>query len=75
MSSLLMTNTSLFNNHAPPTPSPPSLRVMAVNLAIIQLREGVIPGNIGINLCYIRYMQTSEQSQGHYRGTEEVTGH
>lgn len=33
-----------------------------------QLTEGVIPPNIGVNLGYIRYMQTSVQSQGHYGG-------
>lgn len=29
-----------------------------------QLTEGVIPQNIGVNLGYIRYTQTSVQSQG-----------
>lgn len=33
-----------------------------------QLTEGVIPPNVGVNLGYIRYMQTSVQCQGHYGG-------
>lgn len=60
----MMANASRLNNR----PNPPLIfrSYASKSTHNTQLTEGVIPGNIRINPRYIRYMQTSRPSQGHY---------